>query len=358
MTRLHRSSLIAALLVAVTLAGCADEPAAPADSSPEEPAAIPLAGTPKEAPVLEAPEWRLGDWWGHHIYFGPDDAEGTHINVVAVEENGAAVVLATDDPTAAKEHAIFDFPILGEFSPGIEGTGFGSEWAIYDFPLSEGHTWRSTLTIPDFEDFETHAFEVEFTATYNPEIPTLQGPKPGYDIVGATPDGLVILSHDYVEEIGWYANFALYNFLTQEPDDVYFSGKSMGFGQNWTGTYYMDEARSLIDHFSAVFPDQEDPAQSTVAPKPHATFTVGDDATYVYGWVFSFAFAGAHETALLDPSGEMHEYTAAGAPEGFAFDFWDVEAVAGKWELATVGAGVATGGGAFLWEVVEGTGTL
>ncbi len=361
MTRLHLSSLLLGfLLLASALAGCSDDPPASQRPSPGTGAAPSLAGPGGQAPApaMEAPKWNVGDWWGHHVYFGPDDQEGSHYNVIMVENSGGKALLAADDPVAAEEHAIFDFPILGEFGPGIDGTAFGGAWKIFDFPLSDGHTWRTSLTIPDFESFQDHAFDVEFTATYNPEIPTLQGPKPGYEIVGATPDGLLLLSHDYVEEIGWYANFALFNFLTDDPLDFYFSSKSMGFGQNWTGTYYLDEARALVEHFSAIFPDNEDPAESTVAPKPHASFTVSDDATYLYGWIFSFAFAGAHETILIDPAHESHQYTATGAPEGFEFDFWNMDAIPGQWEIGTLGAGVAAGGGAFLWEIVEGTGML
>ncbi len=354
-----RAPMLAVALMALLLAGCADEKPSTAEveQQPNDALAV-LAAQNEGPPTVEAPEWKIGDWWGHHIYFGPDDAEGIHINVIMVDQAGSNAVLATDDPTAAKEHAIFDFPILGEFGPGIEGTGFGGQWKIFDFPLSEGHTWRTQITIPDFNDFDDHVFDVEFTATYNPEISTLQGPKPGYEILGSTADGVLLLAHDYVPEIRWYANFVLYNFMTDDPEDVFFSGKSMGSGENWKGTYYVDEARELVQHLSMIYPSEADPTSPTVQPKPHSTFTVSDDATYIYGWIFSFAVGGAHETMLVDPAGNTHPYTAAGTPAGGEGDFWDEEALAGKWELVTAGAGIATGGGAFLWEVVETTGTL
>ena len=87
---------------------------------------------------------------------------------------------------------------------------------------------------------------------------------------------------------------------------------------------------------------------------------MSDGATYLFGFVFSFSFGGAHEIVLVDPTNtprEYRSYNAAAAGED-ADAFIDEAAIPGQWQLVAGGAGVVAGGGAFLWEIAETTGTL
>ncbi|MGB0653533.1 MAG: hypothetical protein ACPGQL_10070 [Thermoplasmatota archaeon] len=367
MNRKTTLSTALVLLAATALAGCTGGDDAGTDDTGADLAAGDLneaTGAPldpnllTEESVVEAPVWKLGDWWGHHLYFGPDDTEGTHINTIAVEEQAGRILLASDNADVAKEHAVWDYPILGWADPGVQLTGFGSAWEIFDFPMSHGHTWRTQFTIPDFNSFDEYTYEVEFTATFNPEVDTLGGKLPGYDILGATVDGITLFEYDYVPEIRWYANFLMYDYTTEDPEDTIFLSRSMGNGDGWTGQYFISEANTLTEHFSGIAVDPEDPQNYYAAPAPHASFTVGEDASYIYGFILSIAVGGAHETLLVDPAQTPHAYTAVGAPFEQHFDFWDIDAVPGQWEVVTAGAGVVALGGVFLWEVVETSGTM
>lgn len=356
------TGLTLAALAALLLAGCAGDapPVAPIDAGLGLDAAVLDTATLDAATPLAAPvPWALGDWFGVHVFVGMDDQEGTHYNTIVVEETADQWVLATDDPAAAKEEAVFDFPILGAFDKADLGTtGLGGRWDLLRFPLSNGSVWSSTVAMDPLDP--AAALELEFEATFNPAIQTQSGRQPGYDIVAVDADARQVLAFDYVPAVGWFTRFLIYDTSTEDPVDYFISARSMGTGHGWTGTYYRDTATPLVQHISVVGVDPTDPTQPVAQPNPQAQFTVSEGATYLFGFVFSFSFAGAHELVLVDPSNQPREfrsYNAMAAGEN-ADVFVDEAAMPGTWRLVAAGGGLVAGGGAFLWEIAETSGTL
>jgi hypothetical protein len=355
--------LVALLGTALALSGCAGKEAGVADD-PSTDAASALAAAGEAGTTLTelaAPEpWAVGDWFGVHVFFGTEDTEGIHYNTIVVEETSDAWVLATDNQQAAKEEAVFDLPILGEFRKADLGTsGLGGRWDLLKFPLSDGATWSSTVAL-DPEAADGGALELEFEATYNAAIATPTGAKAGYDIVAVDADARPVLSFDYVPAVGWFTRFVILDTTTEDPADFFISARSMGTGDGWTGTYYLDTSEALVQHFSIVGVDPEEPQAPYVQPNPQAAFTVGEGTTYLFGFVFSFSFAGAHDVVLVDPAGQPREYRSYnGVLAGEDTEmFVDEPAIPGEWRLAAAGAGVVAGGGAFLWSITETAGTL
>lgn len=347
--------------LAATLAGCAGaDPAEAADATLLDPASpASLAGLDRNS-SLEAPvPWAVGDWFGVHVFVGMEDQEGTHYNTVVVEETAEAWVLATDDAGAAKEEAVFDFPIMGPFRKADLGTsGLGGRWDLLKFPLSDTATWSSTVAMDPMDP--SAALELEFEAVFNPRIQTADGPQPGYDIVAVDQDARQVLAFDYVPSVKWFTTFVIFDTATEDPLDFFISARSMGTGDGWTGTYYLDTATPLVQHFNILGVDPTDPTNPIAQPSPHASFVVSETATHLYGFAFSFSFAGAHDIVLVDPANQPREfrsYNVVLAGED-ADAFIDEPAIPGTWNLAAAGGGAVAGGGAFLWEITETTGTL
>lgn len=353
-------------LLAALLSGCAGSDPDPAQD-PGAPQA--LAGTSDLSLLatldanssLAAPvPWAVGDWFGVHVFVGMEDTQGVHYNTIVVEETTDTWVLASDDAGAAKQEAAFDFPILGPFRKADLGTsGLGGRWDLLKFPLADGATWSSTVAL-DPEDPSGGNLKLEFEATFNDRIPTADGPKPGYDIVAVDADARQVLAFDYVPAMGWFTRFQIFDTATEDPLDYFIAARSMGTGHNWRGTYYLDTATPVLQHFNIIGVDPEDPTSPYLEARPYAAFTVSEGATYLYGFIFSFSFTGAHDVILADPANQPREfrsYNVGVAGEG-ADATIDEAAMPGEWQLLTVGAGVVAGGGAFLWEITETTGTL
>lgn len=356
-----KTSRFFALVVAVLpLAGCVETPAAPAPLAADAPILTAEDGRDLRTQLqasdqVAAPQWRVGDWFGHHVFFGNDDSTGRHYSTMVVEDRGDEWVLATDDRQAAKEDAVFDIPILGPIQKAdLSTTGLGADWKFYQFPLTHGSSWVHAFPTTEGGD----SVPITFTATYDPDIPTPDGERPGFEIRGTPEDGRLLFSYDYVPDIGWYAHFFLYDIETEDPDDFFFHVSSMGHGSGWTGTYYTDAAKLLVESFGGVAVDPNSPANSFAQPAPPERFTMDPEADYLFGFAFAFAFAGVVEMVLVDPDGNRHELRAVGAPDGGADLEVDMPAVPGEWTAAAVGAGAVAIHGAFLWQITEVEGTL
>jgi hypothetical protein len=315
----------------------------------------------KETDVIEAPEWKVGDWFGHHVFFEGGPEAGLHINTIVVKEQGDSWFLATDDKQMAKLESVFDIPIIGPVSKkDLSATGFGSAWEPYVFPLKQGATWtRKVMTGDQFGGSEE--ISVKYEVVYNPRISTPDGDRPGFDIFGKVDGGKVLYAYDFVPDIQWYAHFYEYNLDTEQPEDYDFHVMSMGHGAAWTGTYYIDEARPVVQEHHGYFVDPTDPAGAYVDPEPYIPFTVDDKATYVYGFAFSVAFMGVQETLIVDPQNNRHEFQAVATSEEEATEVsgeLDLPAQAGEWKAVGVGAGGAAIWGVFLWQVTETAATL
>lgn len=346
--------LIPFLLIGVALAGCSDDGGPDGatdpiddDDTPHGPRDLRTELTIDDA--APAPTWSVGDWFGHHIFFGAQDTAGTHINTIVVEDRGDSWLLAPDDPGMAKWEAAWDFPMLGSIGKDMQTTAFASDWGIYQFPMQDGDTWTTTLD-PLFQGPR----ELTLTATYNPSITTPYGNRPGFDIVGVNSNGTVELETDYVPEIGWYNQLSLYDLTTPAEEDHVIHVRAMGRGNNWTGTYYIDQAIPMTIWGGFLTPFAADQS----SPPHHESFTMSGDGYELYGIVGAGASVGVSSVNLIDPTGVRHAYDLTHTePDpnagGFLFEFVEIEAVPGQWELGWIGAGAVAFGFAWLWEIVE-----
>lgn len=353
--------LIACLLVTAGLTGCiggedVDEAPPEADGELEatatdtrqadglEPAAEEL--DPEDR--IEGPSWEVGQWFGYHVFFGVNDTEGRHYDTAVVDASGDSWLLAPADPELSKIEALEDLPFLGPFSKqDLSTTAGGDPFQWYDWPLFDGKTWTDTT------ELFGEPLEVTFNVTYAEAISTSDGDHPGFEIIGTTSEGEPFLEYDYVPHIGWFAHLFLYQ-VDGEPDDDppwEFHIMTMGAGMNWTGTAYVDEATVRLSHFNGMAPP------FFVDPNPHSSFTISEEATHMVGFAWTSASGGVHDTALVDPEGNITHYDAVAPPFSFSFaSAWILQpAVPGQWEIATAGAGQWSGGGAFIAETIETT---
>lgn len=372
-TPLRRTLIVATLALLLTgLSGCLTDDASPdpatggdaEDAVPERTPVISEDGRDlttdlRAGDTLDAPTWQVGDWFGHHVFFGSDDNTGTHYDTVVVAADGGTYTLATDDPQVAKEHSIIDYPILGPVSADdLALTGLGGDWKIWSFPLTENKTWEGTIPNIHLDTIDGDQIPLTFTATYAEAIETQGERHPGFLLEGRTPDGKLVVETDYVPALGWYSQLVVYD-TDPDQDPLEITVKGMGAGTGWTGTYYLDEATVLIVNIDGAGLDDAPPEGEPFARvSPYGTFTVSTDATYLYGFVQNAAVAGARTTVLYPPEGEPQRYEAVGAPEDFSGTYIDTAAIPGEWHLATAGAGGMSFSYVLIAEVVETTGTL
>jgi hypothetical protein len=277
-----------------------------------------------------------------------------------VDETETDWILATDSVDGAKDEAVWDIPILGAFGKAdLSTTGLGGDWSLLQFPLSDGATWSRDIALGFEGDAPT---PLEFEATFNPAIQTATGTEPGYDVRAVDAHANLTLEFDYVPAVGWFTRFFAYDTSTQAPDDFIVHAVSMGTGDDWTGTYYLDRAEVAVSHSSAtgVNPFGLPPQLIQDGQPTPADFTVASDAQYLYGFVYSFAVEGTHRTALVSPANEARtwEATDTGLQGAESFEFLNEDAQSGPWHVGTAGAGMIVGGGAMLWQVFETTGSM
>ncbi len=338
---------LACVLLVGSLAGCADDPPEPEPVPQEVEGPGAQAGLTAEDAAL-APSWSVGDWFGHHIYFGATDTEGSHINTVVVANAGSYTMLP-DDAEVAKWEAAWDFPMLGAIGTSDLGTtAFGSEWSIYKFPMRDGDTWTASVD-PLFNG----ARELSITATFNPAISTPYGSFPGFDLVGVNATGEIELVTDFVPEIGWYSRLLYLDTSTPEPEDFVFNIRSMGRGANWNGTVHTAEARSVVQEFALSQPG--DPTTYANAVH-HATFTMSEEASELYGVVFALSATGRTAIDLFDPAQAHHQYEVQEAdanPDNAnaVFEFVELPAVPGNWEYVRTQPGLVGAALVWLWEI-------
>ncbi len=342
----------ALLLVAVALAGCAEDTPEPEPVPTEVKGPGTTEGITAED-AAKAPSWSIGDWFGHHIYFGPTDTEGSHINTVVVEAGPGGYLMLPDDPEVAKWEAAWDFPMLGQIgTSNLETTAFGVDWNVYKFPMRDGDTWTANVD-PLFNG----ARELAITATFNPAISTPYGVFPGFDLVGVNATGEIELVTDFVPEIGWYSRLLYMDTSTPDPEDFVFNIRSMGRGANWNGTVHTAEARSVVEEFALSQPG--DPTSYANAAH-HATFTMSEEASELYGVVFALSATGRTAIDLFDPAQKHHQYEVQEAdadPENAnaIFEFVELPAVPGNWEYVRTQPGFVGAAFVWLWEITPGS---
>lgn len=354
---------LAALLLTSLLAGCADGPA-PATDDLLSTGGDALPGDDRDLRTdltsedrLAAPDWRVGDWWGIQIAFGSQGGDGARINSIVTDANNG-YFLATDDPQVAKAHALRDLPLLGAMTRDLSATAYGGTWDWFQFPLSDGAAWTGEIPNIAFDILPDGQVPVRFTATFSDAVDVAGETYPGYDVEGVTEDGTPIIRYAYAPTVGWIASATVYD-IDPGQDPVEFTLTLAEYGRNWTGTYYVDEANVVLENLDGSgLTDPPPEGQPFAAVSPHATFTVSEDAMYLYGIVVNAAVAGARATVLHTPTGEVRHYEAVGAPGDESVVRIDEPALPGQWRLATTGAGAFTFSDVLLAEITETTGTL
>jgi hypothetical protein len=344
-------SLLALAFAAAVFAGCVapeeldvEDPAPPADGETFERDGRDLKRELRADDDIGVPKWEVGQFFGVHFFFmDPDFTADWHFDIIVVNETQEHYATATPNEGVAKEHAMFDYPGLGEVRKSdLAFTGIGTSWDwMYEFPLTDGKEWTRDVALMEFTSEEPQIRRVTFTTTYAPSIYTTNGDRPGFEIEGRFDDGGLFITYDFVPEVEWFAHMWMYN----ETGDPFIHIMSMGFGTGWTGTYYQYTGEMLLQHMQVVSPFVVPPVLD-----PHQTFNVAEDADYVTGMLFAGAFIGAQTVVIVDPENNHHETVVYSEPDpanpmifGFGnhFEFFEYDAVAGEWRFLSAGAGAA-----------------
>lgn len=348
--------LLAFALLATLLAGCSGGGSAPAEG------ALPQGGDDQDGAGgagdaagsrAEAPWWRVGQWWDHHWFFGPQDTQGFTVKSIVTANATDGWHLATDEAADAASHAAFYFHDLGvmgrDWTVRDDGGQFVFPW--YDFPLEHNKTWTAREENLDF-NLQRVSRDLTLTATAIPG-------EPGAFLVEArTAEGLRA-RYDYQPDLAWFSTYEAYD-PAAGPDAPYqVRMVTEAHGQGWTGTHYRAQADLLLNTLSVVAP-----VAAYAQPNPQGQFTITEAHTHVVAVLFSFAAGGASAGTLVAPDGQHWESSYVGDPNGAPLPgqsqpFVFVEAVPGTWRFATAGAATFVAvGGALAWGAVVESGTL
>ncbi len=325
---------LAPLLLLALLAGCngPSEPAAPgadAQADGAGAAAALVATDPQHA--VQAPAWQRGQWWEWEVSFGTEVRDGTYCSIVESATSSGAV-LVTEDEDMAKEEAAFSHPLLGAIGPGLTMTGWGGEWSLIDFPLTDGKAWTAQMPNIAWDVLPVDApVQVAMTATYDDALP-------GYRLMGHIEQGMVIEA-TYLPATGWFGELNLYDIdAGEEGLEVGFRAKSAGL--NYTGPTFSAVAEDLFtlqDGSGLTAPPPE--GQPFVTPGPQGQFTMSSGSN-VYGVIVAESVLGSRVVTLTDPAGQQRQVVSQGDLDGdFQHLFVDEPGQDGQYTVVTTGAG-------------------
>lgn len=234
----RRPLLLAATLLAVVLAGCAQlvgpGPGADGDDGDADPR------------VMELPEWTLGDRWTFDITvpgFDQPDVQMTYAWDEDVRRDDDGDVLWKHYMLGASQdhaifHALFDVnPFLGRIhSDVLSPHEEGGHSTMYVFPLEPPEKEWDGAPAEVFFGKERH-----FVATYSDSVPSPDGPKPGYEIVATAPDGSTV-TYNYVADVKW-----LTRLEARDADGELFVRMELtDHSEARTGTYYFVRSREFF----------------------------------------------------------------------------------------------------------------
>lgn len=334
-------ALLPSLALFLTLAGCAQAPDPGTSGGPSGTGS--QASTAPAPLVLDAPAWRIGQWWEWQVSFGTEVRPETFRSIVV--EAGEGFVLASDREGMAKEEAAFGNPFLGAVGPELQMEGFGGAWDLLDFPLAPGKNW--TATVPNVAwDVLAPATEVEvaMSARYDAALP-------GYRFMGHVAQGM-LLEGTFLPATGWFGELKVYD-IDPGQEELEFGFRAVGAGPSHTGSGFTASAKPLLVLWDGNgFTD--DPAaggQPFVDAQPTGTFTMSD-GTGLYGIAVAESILGARALVLTDPGNTQRQMVSQGGMEGHGEVLWIDEAgMAGQWSVATAGAGGYSGAYVELYEV-------
>ncbi len=361
-TRRSAATAVASLMAAMLLAGCFGGESSPKDESPD-----PVdGGTPDPLPidpetfVATAPAWQVGDWFDVQFQIKEGDGSLSTLStkLVVIEAGFSGYRVAVADADAAKYDAAFDLPFVGNLDASLGGTMFEGAFAPWMFPIRNGSTWEVPITVGSFPPVAVNAPTVALFREFTADEVGADLAGPGF-VIESTMDEDAFMQFNYLPELGFADSLVVWDLSTEEAGDIMFSMEVSDWGSNWTGTWHLYEGEALVAHLSGIAMDPEDPNNRILQPGTPERFEVAEGTSYLYGFLFAFAFAGQYMAGALAPDGKTVESIATGTPEATDVDVIDwANPPAGTWEVASGGAGVAVFGGVFLWGINEATGTL
>lgn len=348
-------------VMATLLSGCA--------SSGDPPAADPTGPAGGNAPAAlaaangTAPAWKVGQWWDHKWFLGSTANEAFTVKTIVAEDKGASWVVATDNNVTSAIHSAFLFPTLGDFPKGEVTAVVGDfRWPWYQFPLSDNLTWRSEVSTRDGAG-GVYSLPLVSTATLATGIVTAAGVVDGFAIEARTagndavPAGRLFARYDYVPTVGWMSQATFYDVLSEEEAPQFILELSDS-GMDYTGPFFESTSDVLSTHFNVFVPTAPAP------PNPTSSFPMTSAHTHLFGFLFSFAAAGGHNSELVAPDGRHWSSSAVSdgssvflTPTSSGLIF--VPAAPGDWHVVTTGAGAfAAGGGIQAYGVTQREGNL
>jgi hypothetical protein len=135
-----RALALAALLMAVGLAGCSDDGGGDGAEAGAGMGSGGMHGAHDAATHILAPAWEVGQWWA----LASEQASGPFTHVVSGEK-GEDWVLDTDSPDIAFFDARFDISFLGSVRKSdLAGSQGSQRVEFFQFPLTEGKNWTTT----------------------------------------------------------------------------------------------------------------------------------------------------------------------------------------------------------------------
>ena len=297
-----------------------------------------------------APVWAVGQSWTHDWTLGTTTFQVQSI----VVDDGDGYRLAASEQQDAINHAAFFFHDLGRMdaSWSVHQGDYVYPW--YDFPLSDGKTWKRDEVNLDF-NLQEVTRELTMTARL---VNASAGVPAHYAIEQRTADGGLRATYDYDASLGWFRDLKLYDPAApgSEPQvSLHTSATATGY----TGAYHEADGELLLAYFPI-----HSPIGGQVSATPTDQFTITSTHTHVMALAFAFAAAGASHVELVAPDGQHWEANQVGDPDGGTVAGNGgvqviVPAVPGEWRAAFAGASpIVAGGGCFAWGVVATSGTL
>src|SRR5688572_26132080 len=192
---MHKA-VLSLLMLAPLLAGCADESGAP-DEAVQDPGvqfesdvlALAQPTMPRDPPaagertLMEAPQWRLGEWWTYTMTDGFTGGTYEFTRVVAGEDRAAGNYLVGFPVDAfSNDVMLFHIPGFGDVTQdSLAYETHDAYFQMLDFPLTDGKDWQAefegTGLGPAIVSSNGATADIELTtpnyhvqATYDPAI--------------------------------------------------------------------------------------------------------------------------------------------------------------------------------------------
>lgn len=319
------------LLLAALLAGCSSPEPTGAEAADDAAGALADAIPDDPEHTVQAPTWQPGQWWEWEVSFGAEVRDGTYCSIVESATSSGAV-LVTEDEAMAKEEAAFSHPLLGAIGPGLAMDGWGGEWDLLEFPLTDGKAWSASIPNVAWDAFPFDApVQVAMAATWDEALP-------GYRIMGHVEQGMLVEA-TYLPATGWFGELRILDIdAGEEGLEVGFRAKSAGL--NYTGPTFAAVAEDLFtledgSGFDAPPPE----GQPFLTPQPQGQFAMTSGSN-IYGVMVAESVLGSRVVTLTDPAGEQTQVVSHGDIDGdFQHVFLDEPGQDGQYTVVTTGAG-------------------